>query len=150
MVRAFEQLDSPVELRSISKHRLGGEIWRDDVIQEWLIPAIASNSPQPEPPLLTGIRVVASSVSDRYLRSWYLQRVTELSACGQTSSGEADWEAAKYANNPGATNELGVPLGILDDDPGVHPIEHVFVSEKAPWFEITDALPQHQKVPVGA
>jgi hypothetical protein len=53
------------------------------------------------------------------------------------------------ANNPGAINELGVPLGILDNDPGVHPAEHVFVSEKAPWFKITDDLPRHQGVPVG-
>ena len=37
---------------------------------------------------------------------------------------------------------LGVPLGILDDDPGVRPERHVFVGAKAPWFEITDKLPQ--------
>jgi hypothetical protein len=33
--------------------------------------------------------------SDRDLRSWYEQRVLKLSACGEASSGEADWEAAK-------------------------------------------------------
>jgi hypothetical protein len=36
-----------------------------------------------------------------------------------------------------------VPLGSLDDDPGVRPTEHIFVADKAPWFEITDSLPQH-------
>jgi hypothetical protein len=36
-----------------------------------------------------------------------------------------------------------VPLGSLDDDPGVRPTEHIFVASKAPWFEIADALPQH-------
>ncbi len=36
-----------------------------------------------------------------------------------------------------------VPLGALDDDPGVRPREHIFVGSKAPWFEIADALPQH-------
>jgi hypothetical protein len=36
-----------------------------------------------------------------------------------------------------------VPMGALDDDPGVRPAEHIFVASKAPWFEITDALPQH-------
>lgn len=37
----------------------------------------------------------------------------------------------------------GFPLGTLDSDPGVRPAKHVFVASKAPWFEITDALPQH-------
>ncbi len=41
----------------------------------------------------------------------------------------------------GAT-ELGLPLGTLDDDPGVRPSAHVFVDSKAPWFEITDGLPK--------
>jgi len=53
---------------------------------------VEQSAAEREPPLVTGVREVASPVSDRYLRSWYLQRVTELSACGQTSSGEADWE----------------------------------------------------------
>lgn len=37
----------------------------------------------------------------------------------------------------------GFPLGTLDSDPGVRPQRHVFVANKAPWFEITDDLPQH-------
>ena len=36
----------------------------------------------------------------------------------------------------------GVPLGALDDDPGVRPELHVHVASKAPWFTITDELPQ--------
>lgn len=36
-----------------------------------------------------------------------------------------------------------VPMGALDDDPGVRPTEHIFVSDKAAWFEITDSLPRH-------
>lgn len=36
-----------------------------------------------------------------------------------------------------------VPMGSLDDDPGVRPREHIFVASKAPWFEIADALPRH-------
>jgi hypothetical protein len=35
---------------------------------------------------------------------------------------------------------FGLPLGALDDDPGVKPEMHVFVASKAPWFEITDDL----------
>lgn len=42
---------------------------------------------------------------------------------------------------------LGLPLGVLDSDPGVRPERHVFVGSKAPWHEITDALPQWQTLP---
>jgi hypothetical protein len=35
-----------------------------------------------------------------------------------------------------------IPMGALDGDPGVRPRNHIFVGSKAPWFEITDALPQ--------
>lgn len=38
---------------------------------------------------------------------------------------------------------LSVALGTLDDDPGVETSAHIFVGSKAPWFEITDGLPQH-------
>ena len=40
-----------------------------------------------------------------------------------------------------------VTLGVLDDDPGVRPASHIFVGSKAPWFEITDTLPQHAERP---
>jgi len=36
-----------------------------------------------------------------------------------------------------------VPMGALDDDPGIRPQAHIFVASKAPWDEIADALPQH-------
>jgi hypothetical protein len=39
-------------------------------------------------------------------------------------------------------DEIGLPLGTLDDDPRVRASAHVFVASKAPWFEITDDLPQ--------
>jgi hypothetical protein len=42
---------------------------------------------------------------------------------------------------------LGLALGTLDDEPGVRPECHVFVDSKAPWFEITDTLPQYETVP---
>lgn len=35
-----------------------------------------------------------------------------------------------------------IAMGSLDADPGVKPRNHIFVGSKAPWFEITDALPQ--------
>ena len=42
----------------------------------------------------------------------------------------------------------GVPLGALDDDPGVRPELYVHVASKAPWFTITDDLPQFAAGPV--
>jgi hypothetical protein len=39
-----------------------------------------------------------------------------------------------------------LPLGSLDDDPGRGPEHHIFVASKAPWFEITDDLPQHAEM----
>jgi hypothetical protein len=35
-----------------------------------------------------------------------------------------------------------VALGSLVDSPTIRPREHIFVGSKAPWFEITDNLPQ--------
>ena len=40
---------------------------------------------------------------------------------------------------------VSVPAGLLDDDPGVRPLLHVFTSSKAPWWEIADDLPRHEK-----
>lgn len=40
---------------------------------------------------------------------------------------------------------ISVPAGLLDDDPVVRPRLHVFTSSKAPWWEINDGLPQHEK-----
>lgn len=36
-----------------------------------------------------------------------------------------------------------VTLGTLQDAPSMRPTAHIFVGSKAPWFEITDALPQY-------
>jgi hypothetical protein len=38
-----------------------------------------------------------------------------------------------------------IPPGLLDDDPGVKPALHMFVGSKAPWWEITDDLPQFEE-----
>ncbi len=37
----------------------------------------------------------------------------------------------------------GIPMGSLDDDPGLSPRAQIFVESKAPWFTITDHPPQH-------
>jgi hypothetical protein len=38
-----------------------------------------------------------------------------------------------------------VALGSLVDNPSIRPAEHIFVGSKAPWFEITDDLPQNEE-----
>lgn len=35
-----------------------------------------------------------------------------------------------------------VAMGTLIDDPTIRPTRHIFVGSKAPWFTITDDLPQ--------
>jgi len=40
-----------------------------------------------------------------------------------------------------------IPAGSLDEDPGVRPDFNCFVGYKAPWFEITNGLPQFSKNP---
>jgi hypothetical protein len=40
-----------------------------------------------------------------------------------------------------------VPMGSLDDDPGIRPSEHIWVGSKAPWHEITDDLPRYDEGP---
>ncbi len=74
----------------------------------------------------------------------------------------------RYDSSPGAAREfcrhcgsklfyrarempefLWVAAGALDDDPGVRPDFHIFVASKAPWHEITDALPRYDEFPPG-
>jgi hypothetical protein len=38
-----------------------------------------------------------------------------------------------------------VAMGTLVDAPAIRPQRHIFVGSKAPWFTITDDLPQHQE-----
>jgi hypothetical protein len=43
-----------------------------------------------------------------------------------------------------------VAMGTLVDDPGIRPTKHIFVGSKAPWFTITDDLPQFSAHETGA
>jgi hypothetical protein len=45
------------------------------------------------------------------------------------------------------TNRVVAPCGSLDTDPGMRPIGHIFATSRAPWFEITDELPQWEAYP---
>ena len=37
-----------------------------------------------------------------------------------------------------------VAMGTFVDDPAIRPTLHIFVGSKAPWFTITDDLPQYE------
>jgi hypothetical protein len=37
-----------------------------------------------------------------------------------------------------------VAMGTLVDDPSIRPTAHIFVGSRAPWFTITDELPQYR------
>lgn len=37
-----------------------------------------------------------------------------------------------------------VAMGTLADPPSIRPSHHIFVGSKAPWYEITDDLPQYE------
>ncbi len=50
-----------------------------------------------------------------------------------------------YENDP---DLVGVPLGGLEQHPGSAPIANIFVGSKAPWYELTDGLPQYQEWPI--
>lgn len=38
-----------------------------------------------------------------------------------------------------------VTLGTLADTPSIRPTAHIFVGSKAPWYAITDGLPQYEE-----
>jgi hypothetical protein len=70
------------------------------------------------------------------------------SVCGSPVVNRVETTAVSGGFNPaGEVAMLGVQLGGLDDDPGVAPGMHVFVADKAPWFTITDDLPQYGQFP---
>ncbi len=46
-----------------------------------------------------------------------------------------------------STGRVVVPCGSLDGSPGSAPRGHIFTASKAPWYEITDGLPQWEELP---
>ncbi|HLY47074.1 MAG TPA: GFA family protein [Stellaceae bacterium] len=67
--------------------------------------------------------------------------------CGSPIINRAEPDSRLAESHPQTLMEFGVALGTLDDDPGVRPESHIFVGSKAPWFEITDDLPQFAEYP---
>ena len=67
--------------------------------------------------------------------------------CGSPILNRAEPNSRLAQNHPQTLTEFGIALASLDDDPGVRPDSHIFVGSKAPWFEITDNLPQYPDYP---
>lgn len=40
-----------------------------------------------------------------------------------------------------------VPLGCLDQPLAAKPAQHIYVTSRAPWFDISDSLPQYEEMP---
>jgi len=80
-----------------------------------------------------------------------------LAGAGDIASYRSSLEATRtFCRRCGSTlqfistkrpGSFSLALGTLDDDPGVQPSLHLFVGSKAAWFDITDALPQHDARP---
>lgn len=48
-----------------------------------------------------------------------------------------------------AGEEVYIPAGLLDGDPGVRTSAHMFVASKAPWVAITDDVIKYDEYPAG-
>jgi hypothetical protein len=58
-------------------------------------------------------------------------------------AGEIRRTLAQRADRTWRYGALWRRAGALDDDPGVRPDTHAFIVDKAPWFAVTDDLPQY-------
>jgi hypothetical protein len=79
------------------------------------------------------LRIVAGSEHVRGYRSSSPIERTFCGVCGARLTVRFD----------GMPDAVWVSLATFDDDAGVRPGVHMFVGSKAPWHEISDALPQY-------
>jgi len=52
---------------------------------------------------------------------------------------------ASWPSDP-AGESVWLMMGALDEDPSTRPSLHIWVGSKAPWFEITDDVPQRTEL----
>ncbi len=84
--------------------------------------------------------------------SMVLVRGEDLLAAYESSPGKMR-AFCRQCGSPLYTTHEALPgirrirLGTLDRDPGAAPVAHIWVSSKAPWFEITDSLDQFAEWP---
>jgi hypothetical protein len=79
------------------------------------------------------LRIVAGA---ELLRAYRSSESIERAFCGGCGSPLT----FRFAGMPDA---VWVTLATFDDDPGVRPSAHIFVTSKAPWVEIAGDLPQY-------
>jgi hypothetical protein len=101
-------------------------------------------------------RVRLQAKDFRWLRGEHLVKFYESPRgyqrgfCSQCGSPIINRNGPNWKSPPGYPNatspQYGVALALLDDPP-VRPELHCFVASKAPWFEITDDLPQCPEYP---
>jgi hypothetical protein len=76
---------------------------------------------------------------------------------------KGDASIARYESSPGIfrcfcptcgstvpvveDDEVTLPAGGIEGDPGARASVHIFTGDKAAWYEIADALPQHRAFP---
>ncbi len=94
-----------------------------------------------------GAFVVAAPVRTRYFRlvtgdEW----VTEFeSSPGKLRCFCRRCGSPLWSRRVAEPETLRIRLGALDSDPERRPAAHIWVSDKAPWFEITDELPRSER-----
>ena len=71
------------------------------------------------------------------LKQWQSSPGKERCFCGRCGS-------PILKRNDDHPETIRLRLGTLNTDPGVKPSRHIYVGSKAPWVDITDALPQSQ------
>lgn len=76
--------------------------------------------------IAAGEDVIARYASSAEVERWFCSR------CGSN----VRWLSHKHADL------FEIPYGMLDDEPDLKPTINIFTASKAPWFEITDTLPQ--------
>jgi hypothetical protein len=59
------------------------------------------------------------------------------------------WSLVYWTRTAQDNAYVRIPYGTLIDEPTLKPIAHMFVGSKAPWYQITDDLPQYDEYPWG-
>ncbi len=77
---------------------------------------------------LTGENLISSYKQSERVNRYFCNH------CGSPLPIKEDWDPL-----------IGIPAGLLDDNPKVKISEHIFVKYKAPWWEITDKIPQYDE-----
>jgi hypothetical protein len=63
--------------------------------------------------------------------------------CGALVLAKFERHSRSPQTDPAQWRSTASALATLDDDPGPRPDAHAFIFDKAPWFTVTDNLPQY-------